>query len=68
MYAAFPSYVALRPLLARLPAREQRIVSMRFFGNQTQTQIAVDLGISQTHVSRLRAGALAKLRTGLLAE
>ncbi|WP_433221741.1 SigB/SigF/SigG family RNA polymerase sigma factor [Dactylosporangium sp. CS-047395] len=58
---------ALRPLLARLPAREQTIVAMRFHGGCTQSQIATELGISQMHVSRLLAGALTTLRNGLLA-
>ncbi|WP_432977926.1 RNA polymerase sigma factor SigF [Dactylosporangium sp. CA-233914] len=58
---------ALRPLIARLPAREQHIIAMRFFGNLTQVQIARQLGISQMHVSRLLAHALAFLR-GELAE
>jgi RNA polymerase sigma-B factor len=56
---------ALRPLLARLPAREQKIIAMRFFGNLTQSQIAAELGISQMHVSRLLAQALRDLRAGL---
>jgi RNA polymerase sigma-B factor len=59
---------ALRPLLAKLPQREQRIIVMRFFGNMTQSQIAVQLGISQMHVSRLLAHAIGVLREGLLAE
>ncbi|GAA3271903.1 hypothetical protein GCM10020218_014770 [Dactylosporangium vinaceum] len=58
---------SLRPLIARLPEREQRIIAMRFFGNLTQTQIAERLGISQMHVSRLLAHALTFLR-GELAE
>jgi RNA polymerase sigma-B factor len=57
---------ALRPLLATLPQREQRIIAMRFFGNLTQSQIAAELGISQMHVSRLLAHALGVLRKGLL--
>ncbi|MEO3759630.1 SigB/SigF/SigG family RNA polymerase sigma factor [Mycobacterium sp. B14F4] len=56
---------ALRPLLAQLPQREQDILTMRFFGSQTQTQIAQKLGISQMHVSRLLARSLAQLRQGL---
>jgi RNA polymerase sigma-B factor len=56
---------SLRPLLAKLPAREQKIIAMRFFGNLTQSQIAADLGISQMHVSRLLAQALRVLREGL---
>jgi len=56
---------ALRPMIARLPRREQKIIAMRFFGNMTQSQIAAELGISQMHVSRLLSHALAVLRTGL---
>lgn len=56
---------ALRPLVARLPRREREILTMRFFGSQTQTQIAERLGVSQMHVSRLLARSLAQLRTGL---
>jgi RNA polymerase sigma-B factor len=58
---------ALRPLLAGLPVRDQRILAMRFSGNMTQSQIAAELGLSQMHVSRLLAAALTKLRAGLLA-
>jgi RNA polymerase sigma-B factor len=57
---------ALRPLIGRLPVREQKIIAMRFFGNMTQSQIAAELGISQMHVSRLLSHALGVLREGLL--
>ncbi|MEV0560365.1 RNA polymerase sigma factor SigF [Dactylosporangium sp. NPDC050588] len=57
---------SLRPLIAELPEREQKIIAMRFFGNMTQTQIADRLGISQMHVSRLLAHALAHLRGALV--
>ncbi|MFI5908075.1 RNA polymerase sigma factor SigF [Dactylosporangium sp. NPDC051541] len=56
---------ALRPLLARLPEREQKIIAMRFFGNHTQSQIAAELGVSQMHVSRLLSKALQTLRVQL---
>jgi RNA polymerase sigma-B factor len=49
-----------------LPRREQRILIMRFYGNLTQEDIARRLGISQMHVSRLQARALAQLRERLL--
>jgi RNA polymerase sigma-B factor len=49
-----------------LPRREQRILVLRFYGNMTQDEIARRLGISQMHVSRLLARALAKLRDRLL--
>jgi RNA polymerase sigma-B factor len=50
-----------------LPTREQRILLLRFYGNLTQAEIGERLGISQMHVSRLLARALAYLR-GCLAE
>lgn len=59
---------SLRPLLAKLPARERSIVTLRFFGNMTQSQIAASLGISQMHVSRLLARALTQMRKGLIAD
>jgi RNA polymerase sigma-B factor len=49
----------------QLPRREQRILAMRFYGNLTQAEIADRLGISQMHVSRLEARALAQLRDWL---
>ena len=52
----------VRPLLAALPEREQRVLFLRFFENLTQSQIGERLGISQMHVSRLLARSLASLR------
>jgi RNA polymerase sigma-B factor len=51
---------------AELPEREQRILVMRFYGNLTQAEIGTRLGISQMHVSRLLARALAHLRSRLV--
>jgi RNA polymerase sigma-B factor len=51
-----------------LPRREQRILVLRFYGNLTQEEIADQLGISQMHVSRLLARALAQLRDRLLSD
>jgi RNA polymerase sigma-B factor len=59
---------SLKPLLDKLPAREKKILVLRFFGNMTQSQIAAELGISQMHVSRLLARTLAQLREGLLTD
>jgi RNA polymerase sigma-B factor len=49
-----------------LPAREQRILLLRFYGNMSQAEIAEQFGISQMHVSRLLAHALGHLRACLL--
>ena len=59
---------SLHPLLNALPPRELRLLLLRFFGNQTQAEIAAELGVSQMQVSRLMAATLARLRTSMLAE
>jgi RNA polymerase sigma-B factor len=56
---------AVASLWGQLPRREQRILLMRYYGNLTQEEIARRLGISQMHVSRLQARALARLRDWL---
>ena len=50
-----------------LPPREQQILIMDFDDGLTQAQIGQRLGISQMHVSRLRARALGHLRARLSA-
>jgi RNA polymerase sigma-B factor len=45
-----------------LPQRQQRILTMRFYGNMSQAEIGQVVGVSQMHVSRLLAAALAYLR------
>jgi RNA polymerase sigma-B factor len=49
-----------------LPAREREILLMDFYGGMRQNEIGRRLGISQMHVSRLRARALGYLRARLL--
>jgi RNA polymerase sigma-B factor len=53
---------SLGPLLAALPERERRILLLRFFGGMTQTEIALQVGFSQMHVSRLLSRTLSCLR------
>jgi RNA polymerase sigma-B factor len=60
--------LSLAPLLGELDPRERRIIDMRFGQDMTQAQIGGVLGLSQMHISRLLARALAKLRRGMLAD
>ncbi|WP_353945748.1 RNA polymerase sigma factor SigF [Streptomyces sp. HUAS MG91] len=59
---------AVKPRIAELPEREQRILYMRFFGDMTQSRIAEQLGISQMHVSRLITRCCDRLRDQVLAD
>jgi len=56
---------SIKPLLEALPAREKKILLLRFFSGMTQSQIAAEIGVSQMHVSRLLSRTLEKLREGL---
>lgn len=59
---------SLGPLLAALPARERRILVLRFFDGLTQSEIGERVGVSQMHVSRLLSRTLKSLRRGLAAD
>ena len=46
-----------------LPARQRRILYLRFYEDMTQTEIAEEVGISQMHVSRLLARSFDAIRS-----
>ena len=50
----------LKNLLSQLELRERKVMIMRYFRNQTQSQIALALGISQVRVSRIEQRVLTK--------
>jgi len=52
----------VRPLIAALPERQRTVLTLRFFEDMTQTEIAQHIGCSQMHVSRLLTKALDTLR------
>ncbi len=60
--AGVEDHEVLRVLLEELPDRERTVLLLRFFGNQTQSEIADRIGVSQMHVSRILSDTLAKLR------
>jgi len=64
-YEAVENRATLQPLLAGLPARERRILALRFVRNMSQAQIAAEVGLSQMHVSRLLNRSLATMRERL---
>ena len=53
---------ALAPALAALPRREYRILTLRFYQDMTQSQIAEELALSQMHISRPLGQTLVRLR------
>jgi RNA polymerase sigma-B factor len=59
---------SIQPMLRRLSERDKKIMTMRFYREMTQAEIATELGISQMHVSRLLKRIVNRLRRALLAE
>ena len=52
----------LEQLLSSLEPKERRLIVLRFFHDQTQTQVAQQLGMSQVQVSRLEKKILQALK------
>jgi RNA polymerase sigma-B factor len=60
-YEASENRAVLATGFRTLDERERKVLHLRFFEGLTQTQIAVEIGVSQMHVSRLIRKALEKL-------
>ncbi len=58
----FLEHMALEEVIDRLPEREKHILHLRFYRDQTQTEVARRIGISQVQVSRLERSALKKVK------
>lgn len=58
--------IVLSELLSDLGEREQQLIKLRYFENQTQTAIASRLGISQVQVSRLEKKILREMRERMM--
>jgi RNA polymerase sigma-B factor len=65
--AAVDDQLTLRSLVRALPARQRRILTLRFYDDMTQAQIGTEIGVSQMHVSRLLKQTLAYLQDGMTA-
>ncbi len=55
-------HLALSEILERLPAKERKIIELRFFEDKTQAEIAALIGLSQVQVSRLEKSTLKVIR------
>ena len=55
-------HMLLQELLTGLDKEERRLIYLRYFADQTQTQVGKELGISQVQVSRMEKKILKNLR------
>ena len=63
--SAAEARVVLGPLVRRLSERDRKVLQMRFFDDCTQQEIAAEIGVTQTQVSRLLTRIFSELRDGL---
>lgn len=56
------NHMLLQELLTYLDKEERRLIYLRYFANQTQSQVGKELGISQVQVSRMEKKILKNLR------
>ena len=56
------NHMLLGELLSSLGKEERRLIYLRYFAEQTQSQVGEELGISQVQVSRLEKKILKRLR------
>ena len=63
--AAVDARLTLAAALRTLPLHERRILVLWLYGERSQRSIAVEIGLSQVHVSRLLRRALERLRHDL---
>ena len=58
-------YITLKEAIDRLDEREKEIILLRFYKEQTQSQVGKILGITQVQVSRIEKKVLAKMKDKL---
>jgi RNA polymerase sigma-B factor len=65
-FARVDREMVLRQLIENLDGRVRRIIELRFFENRTQDEIADEMGISQSYLSRILRRVLLDLRSQLI--
>jgi RNA polymerase sigma factor for flagellar operon FliA len=51
--------------IATLPAREQKVIGLYYYGEATMKQIGAEIGVNESRVSQLHARAIRRLREAL---
>lgn len=54
--------IALRQIISQLNPRERQVITMRYFLDKTQAEIAAVIGVSQVQVSRIEKKVLQNMR------
>ncbi len=54
--------LTLKEVVEKLPPRERQVISLRFFEDKTQNEVAGIIGLSQVQISRIERSALKRIR------
>ena len=57
--------IILKDMLSSLKPRDRQVIILRYFKDQTQTEVAKQLGISQVQVSRIEKKIIEEMRKNL---
>lgn len=57
--------IILKDMLSKLKPRDRQVIILRYFKDQTQTEVAKQLGISQVQVSRIEKKIIEEMRNNL---
>jgi RNA polymerase sigma factor for flagellar operon FliA len=55
----------VRAAIASLPPREQKVISLYYYGEATMKQIGAEIGVNESRVSQLHARAIRRLKDAL---
>jgi RNA polymerase sigma factor for flagellar operon FliA len=55
----------VRAAIASLPAREQKVIGLYYYGEVTMKQIGAEIGVNESRVSQLHARAIRRLKESL---
>lgn len=58
--------IILKDMLSSLKPRDRQVIILRYFKDQTQTEVAKQLGISQVQVSRIEKKIIEEMRKNLV--
>lgn len=58
--------IILKDILSQLKPRDRQVIILRYFKDQTQTEVAKKLGISQVQVSRIEKRIIGEIRNLML--
>jgi RNA polymerase sigma-B factor len=64
-FAHIDRRMIIAEILEGLPERDRQVIEMRFFQNRTQEEIATEIGVSQSYLSRILRRVLLDLREKL---